>query len=56
VALEACRLATSPTFLQWTVLQTISSRPRCDRRLEEAEDWRRHRRAATLPPSQLKRE
>ena len=26
----------SPTFLQWTVLQTISSRSRCDRRSEEA--------------------
>ena len=26
----------SPTFLQWTVLQTIGSRSRCDRRLEEA--------------------
>jgi hypothetical protein len=23
VALEACRLATSPTFLQWTVLHTV---------------------------------
>ena len=46
VALEACRLATSPTFLQWTVLQTISSRPRCDRRSEEAgSDWRGHHRA-----------
>jgi hypothetical protein len=39
------RLA-SPTFLQWTVLHTISSRPRCDCRLEEAgSDWRGHRRA-----------
>ena len=27
---------TSPTFLQWTVLQTINSRSRCDRRLKEA--------------------
>src|SRR5262249_50806357 len=45
VALEACRLATSPTFLQWTVLSKIGSRPPCDRRLEEAEDWRSHRRA-----------
>src|SRR5215831_2389219 len=45
VALEACRLATSPTFLQWTVLSKIGSRPPCDRRLEEAEDWRGHRRA-----------
>ena len=26
----------SPTFLQWTVLQTITSRSRCDRRLKEA--------------------
>src|SRR5262249_31689243 len=45
VALEACRLATSPTFLQWTVLSKIGSRPPCDRRLEEAEDWRSPRRA-----------
>ena len=45
VALEACRLATSPTFLQWTVLSKIGSRPPCDRRLEQAEDWRSHRRA-----------
>ena len=36
----------SPTFLQWTVLQTISSRSRCDRRLKEAgSDLRGHRRA-----------
>ena len=27
VALEACQLATSPTFLQWTVLSKIGSRP-----------------------------
>jgi hypothetical protein len=38
VALEACRLATSPTFLQWTGLPKIGSRPPCDRRLEEAEE------------------
>jgi hypothetical protein len=38
VASEACRLATSPTFLQWTVLPKIGSRPPCDRRLEEAEE------------------
>jgi hypothetical protein len=32
--------------LQWTVLQTISSRSRCDRRFEEAgSDLRGHRRA-----------
>jgi hypothetical protein len=31
-------LATSPTFLQWTVLPKIGSRPPCDRRLEEAEE------------------
>jgi Probable molybdopterin binding domain len=30
--------ATSPTFLQWTVLPKIGSRPPCDRRLEEAEE------------------
>ena len=37
----------SPTFLQWTVLQTISSRSRCDRWPEEAgSDLRGHRRAA----------
>ena len=36
----------SPTFLQWTVLQTIGSRSRCARRLEEVEsDLRGHRRA-----------
>ena len=36
-------LPASPTFLQWTVLQTISSRSRCDRRLEEAgSDLRGH--------------
>src|SRR6516225_4616790 len=35
----------SPTFLQWTVLQTIGSRSRCDRRLEEAGSDLRHRRA-----------
>jgi hypothetical protein len=45
VALEACRLATSPTFLQWTVFSKIGSRLPCDRRLEEADDWRSHRRA-----------
>jgi hypothetical protein len=39
VALDVCRLATSPTFLQWTVLLKIGSRPPlCDRRLEEAEE------------------
>jgi len=46
VALEACRLATSPTFLQWTLLPKIGSRSPCDRPLEEAgRDWRSHRRA-----------
>jgi len=35
----------SPTFLQWTVLQTIGSRSRCDRRLEEVGSDLRHRRA-----------
>ena len=38
-------MATSPTFLQWTVLSKIGSRPPCDRRPEEAEDWRSHHRA-----------
>jgi molybdopterin-biosynthesis enzyme MoeA-like protein len=45
VALGPVGLATSPTFLQWPVLSKIGSRPPCDRRLEEPEDWRSHRRA-----------
>src|SRR5262245_18746379 len=46
VALEACRLATSPTFLQRTLLPKIGSRSPCDRPLEEAgRDRHSHRRA-----------
>src|SRR5262249_49392199 len=39
------KLPTSPTFLQWTVLPKIGSRPPCDRRLEEP------KRLAQSPPS-----
>jgi len=38
VALQACGLAASPTFLQCTVPPKIGSRPPRDRRLEEAEE------------------
>jgi hypothetical protein len=41
-----CQLAASPTFLQWTLLQTISSRPPCVRVVRRCADdmgERRHR-------------